>query len=121
MELLSPTNPPTSTQPVITDTIPLFSWESYPSANHYVVEVTNAQATVIWGGFASNWTVRRVLIPSSETSIRFNADTTATESLVPGKVHHWKIYASKDDAQEPLGWKFISQSEEQRGLIAIAP
>jgi hypothetical protein len=121
VELVSPTNLPTSTQPVTVDSVPVFSWASYPSASHYVVEVSNAKGTVIWGGFAENWTIRKVLVPSSQTSIVFNADTSATELLVPGKVYHWKVYASKDSNQDPLGWILISQSEEQMGLITIMP
>lgn len=118
-ELVSPTNPSTSTQPVTADSIPMFSWQAYPSANHYVVEVINSQGVVIWGGFENNWTVRKVLVPASQTSIVYNADTTATEPLVRGRVYRWKIYVSKDDSQEPLGWKLISVSEDQRGLIRI--
>lgn len=121
VELLSPTNPATSTQPVMADSIPQFSWQAYSSANHYVIEVINSRGTVIWGGFENNWTVRKVLIPSSQTSIVYNADTTATEQLIRGQVYRWKIYASKNDAQEPLGWKLISVSEDQRGLIRIGP
>jgi len=60
-----------------------------------------------------------VLLPKTQTSIRFNADSTATESLVPGRTYRWKVYVSKDDAKEPLGWKLISVSEDQRGLIKI--
>lgn len=120
-ELLSPTNPSTSTLPVTADSVPVFSWQAYPSASHYVIEVINSQGVVIWGGFANNWTVRKVLVPASQTSIVYDADTTATGPLVRGQVYRWKIYVSKDDNQEPLGWKLISVSEDQRGLIRIGP
>ena len=80
----------------------------------------NSQGNVIWGGFANNWTVRKVLIPASETSILFNADSAATEALALGRVYRWRIYASKNDNQEPLGWKLISVSEDQRGLVRIS-
>ncbi len=48
-------------------------------------EVINQSGKVIWGGFGNNWTVRRVLIPKTQTSIQFNSDSTATEVLVPGE------------------------------------
>lgn len=122
IELLSPTNGASSAQPVdVAGTLPTFTWEAYSSADHYVPEVINQSGKVIWGGFSSDWAVRRVLLPKTQTSIRFNADSTATESLVPGRTYRWKVYVSKDDAKEPLGWKLISVSEDQRGLIKILP
>ena len=122
IELLSPTNGASSAQPVdVAGTLPTFTWEAYSSADHYIPEVINQSGKVIWGGFSSDWAVRRVLLPKTQTSIRFNADSTATESLVPGRTYRWKVYVSKDDAKEPLGWKLISVSEDQRGLIKIVP
>jgi len=116
VELLSPTNAPTSTQPFeISDSLPLFIWVPYSSADDYVIEVINQNGRVIWGGFASNWSVRNVV--TTETQIRFNSDTSAMESLVRGMIYRWKIYASKDDHREPYGWKLISASEDQMGII----
>ncbi|MEK9137741.1 MAG: carboxypeptidase-like regulatory domain-containing protein, partial [Bacteroidota bacterium] len=120
--LVSPTNPETSTQPVdVQGARPTFSWAAYSSADHYVVEVINSSGRAIWGGFANNWTVRRVLVPRPQTSIQYNADTSATEPLGVGRIYRWKIYASKNDNSEPTGWKLISASEDQRGLIRIVP
>lgn len=120
--LLNPTNSATSTQPVEVSRAQLIlTWQAYSSADHYIPEVVNQSGRVIWGGFADNWTTRKVLIPKTETSIHFNADSTATESLVPGKTYRWKVYASKDDSKETTGWKLISVSEDQQGLIKILP
>lgn len=122
ISLLSPTNPASSTQPIeVSGPRPTLTWEAYSSADHYVPEVINQSGKVIWGGFSNNWTVRRVLIPKTQTSIQFDSDSSATESLVPGKTYRWKVYVSKDDAKEPTGWKLISVSEDQRGLIKILP
>jgi len=121
-ELIGPTNPSSSTQPVeIIDTLPIFSWNAYSSADHYIIEVINASGKVIWGGFSNNWNVRNVIIPKTQTNIRFNADSSATETLMEGKVYRWNIYVSKDDSGEPNGWKLISASEDQRGLFKVIP
>lgn len=120
IELTSPTNPSNSTQPVeVADSLPAFTWGAYPSADDYVVEVINSNGKVIWGGFSTDWTVKKVSVHKPQTTVRFNADTTATEHLVAGKVYRWKIYVSKDDSGEPTGWKLISSSEDQRGIFKI--
>lgn len=122
IELLSPTNSASTVQPVeVSVTQPTLAWEAYASADHYIPEAINQSGKVIWGGFAGTWTVRRVLVPKTQTSIQFNADSTATEQLLPGRTYRWKVYASRDDAKEPLGWKLISASEDQRGLMKIVP
>jgi hypothetical protein len=120
--LTSPTNSATSTQPVdVSKTLLTLNWQAYSSADNYVPEVCNQSGKVIWGGFADNWTTRRVLVPKSITSVQFNYDSSATEQLVPGKEYRWRVYASKDDLKEPTGWKLISVSEDQMGLIRISP
>lgn len=114
-----PTNTANSTVPVETSAIPTFTWTDYPSTTDYVIEVTDANGQLVWGGFDSNWTVKNIVIPSSENSIEFNSDGSAVGNLETGRVYRWKIYASKDDAQSPTGWELISVSEDQRGLIII--
>jgi Carboxypeptidase regulatory-like domain len=116
VELLSPTNASTSTQPVvISDSLPMFTWAPYSSADNYVIEVINQSGRVIWGGFSDNWSVRNIV--TTNTQIRFNSDTSATERLKSGMIYRWKIYASKEDHREPYGWKLISTSEDQVGII----
>lgn len=122
----APTNPATNTQPLeITTTTPTFTWQPFPSANDYVVEVINSNGTVIWGGFNQDFTVRNVIIPSSQVDTNnmvfadFNFDGNATEPLEVGKIYRWRVFASKDDNQEALGWKLISVSEDQMGIIKI--
>ena len=115
----APTNAANSTIPVETNATPTFSWTSYSSSSDYVIEVTDANGNLIWGGFNSDWTVKNIVIPSSENSIIFNSDGNASSSLEIGKVYRWKIYASKNSSQSPTGWELISVSEEQRGLIVI--
>ena len=74
---------------------------------------------VVWGGFEGSWTVRKVVIPRTNTSIEYDADSTATEELQVGRVYRWRVYACKDDTREATGWKLISVSEEQRSLMRI--
>lgn len=120
VKLLEPTNPASSTVPVeVAGTTPTFSWTAYASASDYVIEVSDASGNVIWGGFDRSQTIplKKVSVPSSQTSAVFNFDNSATKSLEPGKVYRWKVYASKNDNQSDSGWRLISVSEDQLGLI----
>lgn len=120
VSLISPTNDSTSTQPVDVslDTLS-FSWNAYSSSSDYVIEVMNANGNIIWGGFTEDWSQKNITIPSSQTSIEYNSDGSAKESLEVGKTYRWRIFASKDDKQSTTGWRLISVSEDQMGLITI--
>ncbi|MBI5217924.1 MAG: carboxypeptidase regulatory-like domain-containing protein [Bacteroidia bacterium] len=121
ISLTSPTNDASSTQPVqITTTSPVFTWNSYPSTDDYIIEVSDVNGVVIWGGFTKNGNVitKNISIPKTQTSITFNSDDLATQALQTNRIYRWKIYASKDD-NSSLGWKLISSSEDQRGLFII--
>ncbi|WPP51881.1 MSCRAMM family protein [Catalinimonas niigatensis] len=123
LKVMSPTNLPSNTIPSeITSLTPSFSWESYASASDYVVEVSDASGNVIWGGIdrSQSIPVKKVIIPSSQTRVDFNYDGTATKSLEPGKVYRWRVFVSKDDKQSTSGWRLISVSEDQLGLIKVA-
>lgn len=123
VKLTSPTNLATTTEPVVVTPTPTFSWAAYSSTSDYVVEVSDANGNVIWGGFRAGVAgpEKVVSVPSSQTSVVFNYDNTATTTtLIPGKVYRWKVYASKDDSKEVTGWKLISSSEDQMGLIQVA-
>lgn len=119
--LNSPTNEATTTQPVeITETTPTFDWKPYSSSSDYVIEVSDINGNVIWGGFgeANGLPTKKVVIPSSETSVVFNSDGTAG-TLQSNVVYRWRVFASKDDTKEATGWKLISASEEQMGIFII--
>jgi len=122
--LVSPTNALSTTVPtLVASTTPTFTWNSYPSTSDYVIEVMDASTgVVIWGGFTGMGTAsvaKNIVIPSSQTSITYNSDGTASAPLVSGKTYRWRIYASKNDNQSATGWSLISMSEDQMGLIAI--
>lgn len=123
--LSTPTNPITTTKPVIvSSTRPTFSWNAYSSTSDYVVEVVDAATgLVVWGGFnrVAGLPVKKMVIPSSTTSITYNSDGLATTAdLVKGKIYRWRVYASKNDVNSPTGWTLISVSEDQVGLIQVA-
>lgn len=122
VHLVTPTNDSLSIKPVeITDTIPTFTWVAYPSTSDYVIEVSDINGNVIWGGFnKSNSTItKNIIIKSSQLSIVFNSDGKATlKSLNANVIYRWRIYASKNDVST-LGWHLISMSEDQMGLFII--
>lgn len=118
--LTAPTNESDNPQPFeITETSPTLSWIAYPSSSDYVVEVIDSNGTVIWGGFNDDYTEKKVSVSKSQTSVTYNFDGSATGGLEAGKIYRWRIYASKDSTQEPTGWKLISVSEDQMGIIKI--
>jgi hypothetical protein len=121
VKLVSPTNDSTTTTPVvITNTVPTFTWSAYSSTNDYVIEVSDINGNVIWGGFTKGSTiVKNIIIPKSQLSIAFNSDGKATSALKTNTIYRWRIYASKDDVTSSTGWKLISVSEDQRGLFMI--
>jgi hypothetical protein len=121
VSLINPTNSMSGTDPIeVSGGAVQFSWEAYPSASDYVIEVMNANGALIWGGFSDDGSIKNVIIPDTETSVLFNFDGSTSADLEPGKVYRWRIYASKDDNQSSTGWRLISASEDQQGLIRIA-
>jgi hypothetical protein len=120
VKLVSPTNDSTTTSPIeIAEAAPTFTWQAYSSTSDYVIEVSDISGNVIWGGFTKNGATitKNIVIPKSQLSIAFNSDGKATSTLKTNTIYRWRIYASKDDNSSPTGWKLISVSEEQKGLI----
>lgn len=99
-----------------TDADLVFSWMAYPSTSDYVVEVVNESGEVIWGGFAADGTKK---VTTTGTSIGFNEDETATAPLEVGRYYQVRIYASKDDRQQPGGYTLISSTEALRGVFRV--
>lgn len=122
VSLTSPTNAASSTVPlVVSSTTPTFTWAAYSSTDNYIIEVSDINGNVIWGGFKNNGTAMNFAIPKETTSIAYNFNGTATQALQSGKIYRWRIFASKTDSGDLRGWKLISVSEEQQGLIKITP
>lgn len=119
----SPSNAASSVEPVtVATTTPTFEWTAYSSTSDYVIEVTDANGNLIWGGIDNSGAepVKTVIIPSSELSVEYNSDGTASiAALESGKTYRWRVFASKDSNQSTVGWDLISVSEDQRGLFTV--
>lgn len=120
ISLSSPTNAASSTQPLAVSSVtPTFIWTAYASADNYVIEISDSNGNVIWGGFSNAGSVRKFVIPKTTTSITYNSNGTATLPLQNGQIYRWRIFGCKADSGDPRGWKTISVSEDQQGLIKI--
>lgn len=123
VSLNSPTNSNDKVIPVeISTTTPSFDWQAYSSSSDYVIEVSDVNGNIIWGGFSQSngLPVKNVTIPSGQLSAEFNFDGSATiAQLVDGQIYRWRIYASKDDQNSSTGWVLISASEDQKGIFRI--
>jgi hypothetical protein len=118
--LTSPTNPPDSIFPVPVNTNkPTFTWaktSSYASAKEYIIEVSDVNGRVVWGGFDENGVVAHQQLSSGTYSKAFNFDGSASDTLVPGTVYRWKVYADDDDAKNVQ--TLLSASEYQMGIFS---
>ena len=114
--LTSPISLSNGTAVEITTLTPTFEWVFYNSASDHVIEVINQSGDVIWGGFEENLTKKVVI---DKLDVPNNSIDYAGPVLEYDKYYRWKIYASKDDSQEPLGWKLISSSEEAQGVFKV--
>ncbi|MGV7223622.1 MAG: carboxypeptidase-like regulatory domain-containing protein [Nitrospinales bacterium] len=113
--ITGPTNELYLVVPVEVNTAtPTFTWEKYPSAKEYIIEVFNSNGETIWGGY-DGITVQHTQIGQNETSAVFDFDGSATAALQDGEVYRWKIYADNDATQDIQG--LISSSEDQLGLF----
>ncbi|MDP2337297.1 MAG: carboxypeptidase-like regulatory domain-containing protein [Bacteroidota bacterium] len=122
VKLVSPTNEITTTRPIeITSLSPVFTWLAYSSTSDYVVEVSDINGNVIWGGFTKNGATitKNISVPKEQLSITFNSDGKATSTLKSNNIYRWRVYSSKDDNSSSTGWKLISVSEDQRGLFIV--
>ena len=114
----SPTNPPDSMYPVIADsTTPTFSWDEYPSAKEYIIEVRKMNGEIIWGGFNADGSINHHKIDAQTSSVLFNFDETASETLQKGAIYQWKVYA--DDSRDNGVQTLISASEDLLGIFEI--
>jgi hypothetical protein len=114
----SPTNPPDSIYAVIADsTTPTFDWDAYPSAKEYIIEVRKENGEIIWGGFNADGSINHHKIDAQTSSVLFNFDGTASETLQSGQIYQWKVYA--DDSRDNGVQTLISSSEDLLGIFEI--
>lgn len=121
--ITSPTNSADSIFPVpVQSTTPKLTWtrtSSYASAKEYIVEVSDVNGRVIWGGFDENGVIGHEQIGSGTYSAIFNFDGSASDTLIPGNIYRWKVYADDDDAQNVQ--TLLSASEYQMGIFYPEP
>jgi hypothetical protein len=104
--------------PPTVDAAPTFEWEPYPSADRYFLEVADELGNVFWGGFAGD--TPRVELPKTTTRVAYGATGGDAGPLAPGRVYRLRVWAARDDNQDPRGYAIVSASEEQRGLFEVA-
>jgi hypothetical protein len=114
----SPTNPSDSIYAANADsTIPTFNWEAYPSAKEYIIEVRKMNGEIVWGGFNADGSIHHKKIDAQTSSVLYNFDGTASETLKAGEIYQWKVYAD-DDRAEGIQ-TLISASEDLLGIFEI--
>ncbi|MBW2262636.1 MAG: hypothetical protein JRG91_11735 [Deltaproteobacteria bacterium] len=93
---------------------PVFTWEDYPgSTQGYAIEVLDVFGNVVWGGFDTDGA-------PIETYPNHTTETTyAGDALVGGYNYRWTLWAMANDSSAPLGFRFISTTENLRGLFEI--
>ena len=123
--LTSPTNDEDDVTPIEeTSLTPTFTWSPYSSITDYAFELSTENGEVIWGGISGEYgSLVKEIIITDETYTMPNAGTVIGTKTAPalevGRVYRWRIYASKNDTNATEGWKLISMSEDQMGLIKI--
>jgi len=114
--ILSPTNPDNLIIPALADSIiPTFSWDPYPQAKEYIIEVRDINGNLVWGGFTASGEIRHSQIPKEWNSVIFNFDGSALTQLQHGEIYQWRIYA--DDDAAPNVQTLLSSSEDLKGLF----
>ena len=119
--IVSPTNPADSTFAFMADSqVPIFRWESYPSAKEYFIEVKDHSGNILWGGLNGNGTVNHDFIGADADSVVYNFDNRpGTPALKPGEIYQWKLWADKGTQADSFVENLISSSEDLRGIFQV--
>ena len=118
VSIIGPTNPADSIYAVVADSsTPTFSWDAYPSAKEYIIEVRKLNGDIIWGGYNLDGTVNHQQIDQQTNEVLYNFDGSASEDLIPGEIYQWKVYA--DNGLNVDVQTLISSSEDQLGIFTI--
>ena len=99
--------------PVISPGAVTFKWNAYPSTKNYVLEVTDENGNLVWGGKApvtgSDYTVGTV------TQVAY----PATAPVLNG-TYRVRVYASVDSNVAPF-YTLISTTEDLEGVFTVVP
>ena len=116
--LTSPVTEVSGIMDTVTSVTPTLTWSAYSSSSEYSVELFNDKGLRLWGGFDNDDTLKNVIVASDTLSLTYGA-IAAGEDLESGHTYRWRVYARKDDKQEPSGWRLISASEEAQGAFHV--
>ena len=111
--IISPSNGST-----VTTTTPTFSWTAATNIAYYSIYLADSQGNLIWYGHG---------IPSNTTSVVYNFDGDATQSLQSGQSYTWYIHTFDSNHNQgtassatfivQTSAKLKSQSNTQEGLV----
>lgn len=94
-----------------------FRWRPHEGATFYVVEVENAHGQVVWGGFDARGVPRFRVLGSSDR-IRYGAQGSPIESLRPGNLYRFRVYAGLDVTTGEI-FRLVAASEELAGQFRV--
>jgi hypothetical protein len=96
------------------DETPVFTWEDYPgSTQGYAIEVVDVFGNVVWGGFEVDGSPI-VHYPNHTTETTYDGD-----ALEGGLNYKWTLWAMANDSSSPIGLRYISTSENLRGMFEV--
>lgn len=99
--------------PVMTSGAVTFKWNAYPSTKNYVLEVTDENGNVVWGGNAplagSDYTV------GTATQVTYPATAPALNGT-----YRVRVYASVTSPTTPF-YTLISSTEDLEGVFTVTP
>jgi hypothetical protein len=98
---------------------PTFSWNSYPSASQYAVEVRDALGQVIWGGIQNMAGEVSPVTGASNVMGGTSVTYPGTPALTPGLTYQYRVFAFKVSPQANCRCELISNSEDQRGIFTV--
>jgi hypothetical protein len=82
---------------VVSSSTPQFTWDAVAGAARYHVQVTNSNGGIIWD--MDNLT---------STTVKYNDNGSASESLLNGSVYNWGIYCTDADGNRGEQYFWIS-------------
>jgi len=91
-----------------------FTWAAYPgSTEGYAIEVIDVMGNVVWGGFEADG------LPRQRFAKEILQVDYAGDALKPGLSYRWMLWALANDKDAPYGFRYISSSENLRGLFEV--
>lgn len=99
--------------PVMTSGAVTFKWNAYPSTKNYILEVTDENGNVVWGGNAPG--ANDYTVGAATTQVTY----PATAPTLNG-TYRLRIYASVTSPTTPF-YTLISSTEDLEGVFTVTP